>query len=248
MMNIITIDPSLSCSAITINNEKFVFTSRELAETKTGSLKKWFNLCEPYVNFIMLEKGMEKTFSKKEIEKHKAYDDISNSIRNSVYSSSAFNNSYETIVVIEGYSYSSAAGPLIDLVTLGTLLRSKFLSDTDNVVIIPPSKLKLEAAKLTYEPIEKGVKVKKYEWRNHGGVSGGNFKKQEIMKALIENKNLNCDWINFLKKYKDDILAAKAVPKPIEDINDSKIMYEIIKNYCNDFNSVEDLKAHIENL
>ena len=94
--------------------------------------------------------------------------------------------------------------------------------------IIPPTSLKLEAAKLTYPPIEKGVKIKKYEWRNNEGVSGGGFTKIDMCKALLENNDLSCDWVTMLRDNKENILSLKNIPKPIEDMNDAKLLYEIL--------------------
>lgn len=131
------------------------------------------------------------------------------------------------IIGIEGYSYSSAAGPLIDLVCFGTLLRSKLSKISSDITVYAPTTLKSFAAQLTYTPIKKG---KKFEYRNNDGVSGGKFTKHEMYKALTENPDLNCEWLKMLREYKDEIFESKSVPKPIEDMNDAKLMYEIIKN------------------
>ncbi len=87
--------------------------------------------------------------------------------------------------------------------------------------------LKSAAAKLTYPAIEKGKKVKKYEYRNFEGVAGGKFTKHEMLKSLIENPSLKGEWIKLLKEHSKELLEMKHIPKPFEDINDAKLMYEV---------------------
>lgn len=61
-------------------------------------------------------------------------------------------------------------------------------------------------------------------------MAGGSFKKPRIYKALLHNNNLKGDkWVEFIREHSDEILGMKSIPKPIEDINDAKTLYEIIK-------------------
>lgn len=225
--NIICIDPSLSCTAVVINDHKAVFTTVSTAYTKKAKLNKWFELCHPYVDVFCHEFDSTKmSFTASELNKFKKYDEITDSIVSFINEKTM--PQLPSRVFIEGYSFSSAAGPLIDLVTFGTLLRYKLHENlTGNITTIPPSELKLYAAKLTYQSVMEG---KKETWRNKEGVSGGKFKKHEMMKALIENETLQCEWVSLLREHASDIMAAKSVPKPIEDVNDAKLMYEIVKS------------------
>jgi hypothetical protein len=223
-MNIVCIDPSLSCTAVVVNDKKVVFTSESNAMTKTGKLNKWFEVCDGHVDFRFhtLPKG-KTSFAVTEIKKFEVYDSITSDIISYIES---IVTPTPTKVYIEGYSFSSAAGPLIDLVTFGSLLRYKlYYTISHNITIIPPSELKLYAAKLSYPAVKEG---KKDVWRNREGVAGGKFKKGEMYKALIENDSLKCEWVELLREHASDILAKTAVPKPIEDINDAKLMYEIV--------------------
>jgi hypothetical protein len=86
----------------------------------------------------------------------------------------------------------------------------------------------LESCKLTYPPIEKGVKVKKLEYRNFNGVSGGSFKKPEMFMCLVDNTNLKDEWVELLRSHQDTITSVNSIPKPIEDMNDAKLLYEIL--------------------
>ena len=87
-------------------------------------------------------------------------------------------------------------------------------------------KNKIETCKLVYTPIQL---KKKIEYRNNSGVSGGKFTKTEMCQSLLDSK-LDCEWVTFLRDNKDDIFKNKSIPKPIEDINDAKLMFEIFKH------------------
>lgn len=227
-MNIITIDPSLNNTAVVINGNIFCFTNQDLMYSKTRKLTKWFELASPFVTYFPLMYQGTEDYSTNEILKLHTYNDITNSIVDVIMEN--INAKFDMNVYIEGYSYSSAAGPIIDLVTFSTLLRNKLLTHTENITIISPTSLKLEAAKLTYPPIRKGKKVIKYEYRNNKGVAGGKFTKFEMYHALIENNNLQGEWVNFLRAYKKEITANKIIAKPLEDINDAELMYRIYEN------------------
>lgn len=230
MNNIICIDPSLSCTAVVVNDRKAVFTTTNTAMTKTMRYNKWFDLCDPYVDVHLHDFDKSKlSFAATEVSKLKSYDLITTNIISYIQAEllASGRDKNPSKVYIEGYSFSSAAGPLIDLVTFGTLLRSKlYYGISTDLTVITPSELKMYAAMLTYTPVMEG---KKLTYRNGDGVSGGKFKKHEMFKALIENGQLNCEWLGLLREHASDILAAKSIPKPIEDINDAKLMYEIAK-------------------
>lgn len=238
-MNYIAIDPSLSCTAMVINDKKFVYTTPAVAHTKKGELKRWFQECEDQGVRIRIFDEIDHSLSHNELELHKlgyfsrVVDTISTDI--DVFC----DPSHGILVAIEGYSYSSAAGPLIDLVTFGTLLRrsiyNRFRSASDisgiqipELRILQPTEVKQRAAALTYPPIKKGKKI---EYRNADGIAGGSFKKHQMYKVLTENPNLHNDpWVEFIRGHEDEVMEMKSVPKPIEDINDAKIIYEILKS------------------
>ena len=223
-MSIITIDPSLSCTAMVIDDKKFIFTNKSYASTKTG-LSKWFIKCQPFIHYTILD-DFEKCdeYSLSEINKLKRFDFIATSIFNTITKNIKCQTDLK--IYIEGYSYSSIAGPIIDLVTLGTLIRNKCISIADTVTIVPPKTLKIETCKFVYTPIQ--VK-KKIGYRNNSGVSGGKFTKTEMCQSLIDS-NLQCEWVSFLRDNRDEIFKNKSIPKPIEDINDAKLMFEIFKD------------------
>lgn len=243
-MNYVAIDPSLSCTAMVVNDRKFVYTTAGVAHTKKGELKRWFQECEDQGVIIRVWDDLShlENNSETELSKLYRYECITDAIITDILNNS---NSPHYTVGIEGYSHSSNAGPLIDLVTISTLLRSKLIKhvvnyvnyqdtgiDTDTVIvsglrILQPTEVKQRAAMLVYQPIQKGKKI---EYRNPDGVAGGSFKKPEIYKALLHNDNLKGDvWVDYLREQSEEILEMKSIPKPIEDINDAKTLYEILK-------------------
>lgn len=221
-MDIITIDPSLNCTAMVVNDKKIIITHESYANTKTG-MNKWFEKCSNYIHYEIIEDAnYSPDYSITEIQKLKRFKKISSIVFNTIIKHSR----NDMKIFIEGYSYSSMTGPLIDLVTLSTLIREQCLTLTDNIKIVSPKTLKMLTAQWAYEPIQ--IK-KKVEYRNNEGVSGGKFTKKEMCKALIECK-YSCPWIEFLRHNKEEILKNKKIPKPIEDINDAKIMFEVFKD------------------
>jgi hypothetical protein len=136
-------------------------------------------------------------------------------------------------VAIEGYSYGSSAGNLIDLVTFGSLIRDRLLDIGCEVVVVSPASLKLESCKLTYPPIVEIVGKRKPKevlfYRNNEGISGGKFNKREMYLSVVENTTWKDDWSNHLRFIKGDISSQK-IPKPHEDITDSYLLYQYIKS------------------
>lgn len=221
-MNIVGIDPSLASTALSVNGKMFNYTSFKNASTKKGNLSKWFDLCQPFITYRFLETETDKDYSKNEILKLMYYDEITNNIIDDIDAN--LDESFEgTIIGIEGYSYSSAVGPLIDLVTFSTLLRKKLVEKVNtNVTVYAPTSLKKLSAELTYEADDKGI------FRNNDGLSGGKFTKTEMMISIIENLDFNDDWAKFLRDNKDDLLKFKNIPKPIDDINDAYLLSKVI--------------------
>lgn len=245
MINIVTIDPSLVSTAITVNGLPISVVSGNVALTKKGEFKNWFERSSEACDIITIDTSYknEKNYAQLEINKLETFQKTTNLIRKTVDTLAI--PGYNTLCLIEGYSYSSASGPLIDLVTFGTLLRKQFFSRTDTeLVVLAPSTVKRLAAKLTYPPIQKGKKI---EYRNNQGVAGGSFKKPDIYKVLTENDYIGGDWVHFLRDVEDDVFALKTIPKPIEDINDSVVMYHIAERTYQECNqdytkTVQELK------
>ena len=198
---------------------------------KTG-IKKWFKLAEQYVTYKFIEYRKFKDYSEGELIKLKDYDKITDDIINDIISN--IDNSKPTKIGIEGYSFSSTAGDIIDLVTFSTLLRKKLFDRvSEDITVLSPSTLKLESCKLTYPPIvtETGKKVKKIktEYRNTLGISGGKFTKTDMFMAIVENNEMEDFWTKHCKLVKSDILGVATIPKPYEDVNDAFLIYNVLK-------------------
>lgn len=229
-MDCIAIDPSLVCTALVVNDKKFVYTGNHISHTEKGKLKRWFELFDDIVTVrsFNLSADSSLSYAEREFAKLNKYVKIVSAIMDDI--TVECKDLHTAKVAIEGYSFSSTAGPLIDLVTFGTILRYSLLeASVGQIIIVAPQELKSRAASLSYPPTKKGKLVK---YVNADGKAAGSFKKQDMLRCLIDMPNTGSDvWIERLREYKDDALSLKATPKPLEDVNDAKLLYEwLIRN------------------
>lgn len=226
-MNIVSIDPSLISTAVVVNGKIINYCRESDAMNKSG-FAKWYRFCEQYVEYKFIEYHKYNNYSEGEVTKLIDYDTITSSIVDDILVNIDIN--LPTKVGIEGYSYSSDVGAIIDLVTFSTLLRRKLHERVSkDIIIYSPKSLKLEACKLTYKPINEGKKKDKWVYKNNDGISGGSFTKHAMYLALIENNRLTDGYVNLCRNLKSEVFSSSKVPKPIEDINDAKLIYHIIK-------------------
>lgn len=234
MYNIIAIDPSLISTALVIstpNNFKmFNYCRKDKVYNKKG-LSKWFKTAEEYIFYRFIEYRKYNNYSEGELIKLKDYDKISDMIIKDILDN--IDNDLPIKIGIEGYSYSSNAGAIIDLVTFSTLLRKKLFDlVSENILIVSPSTLKLESCKLTYPPIikETGKRTKKIteEYRNSIGIAGGKFTKIDVYMSIVENNMWDDKWVEHCKSILDDINDVTTIPKPYEDVNDAFILYKYL--------------------
>jgi hypothetical protein len=218
-----------------INNTFFVYTNKNKCYTKTEKLTKWFDLLKLYVAYRIFDPLHPDTYSQHEIDKLQYYNNIINTILKDI--SFNIDHTKNTIIGIEGYSYSTATRAIIDLVAFGTMLRMKLLEqEIYNIFIVSPSTLKMQACKLTYG-CNINSKGKEIPCINKNNISGGRFTKHEMMKSLLENNNLQDDWyVKLLNDKFTELLSANIIPNPIEDLNDAKLLYEIILDICKNTN------------
>jgi hypothetical protein len=212
-MNFIGLDPSLISTGMVVNGKLFNYCREKDALNKSG-LSKWFKYCEDKINLRFI--------------KLKDYDKITDQIIKDIEDN--IDKTKPTKIGIEGYSYSSDAGAIIDLVTFSTLLRKKLWDYiSKDIEIFSPSTLKLESCKLTYPPINEGKKKDKWVYKNSYGVSGGNLTKHGMFLCIVDNDNLQDEWSKLCRTLKDDIMGASKVPKPFEDLNDSMLIFHILE-------------------
>ena len=231
--NIVSIDPSLISTALVVSSGNsfkiFNYCRESKVFGKTG-ITKWFKMAEQYVTYRFIEYRSFSNYSDGELIKLKDYDKISDSIISDILSN--IDTSMPTKIGIEGYSFGSKSGDIIDLVTFSTILRKKLFDlVSEDIMVISPSTLKLEACKLTYDPIIKNVgKKTKEEYRNNLGISGGKFIKSDMHLVISENKTWNDYWTNHCKTISADVSGMSTFPKPYEDVNDAVILYHIMEH------------------
>ena len=237
--NIVAIDPSLISTAVVVSSgdtfKIYNYCRESAAYGKTG-LKKWYKMAEEHVTYKFISYREYKDYSEGELIKLKDYDTVTDSIISDILSN--IDPKKPTKVGIEGFSFGSVSGDLIDLVTFSTLLRKKLFDIvSQDIFVMSPSTLKLESCKLTYPPIikESGKKKITYkeEYRNNMGIPGGSFTKREIFYSIIENDNLDDYWAKHCKSVKDDVLSVGSINKPYEDSDDAYLIYQVLKKATN---------------
>jgi len=232
-MNFIGLDISKISTGMSIENTKgenhlFNYTTKDPNYLWVKRTSDVINF--RYYNYIKFD-----NYSESEIEKLTNFIKIANDIIKDI--KNHITDNYPVYIQMEGYSYGSTVGPLIDLVGIGTIIRGKLLEHVPNVKlieIVAPLSLKTQTAEYVYgyEMVEKGkrvVRLVKVVNTNEDGISGKNFSKHDMFKALMDAK-IEVPVIEFYDIYKDDLLKMKSLPKPFDDINDAIFCKEIIKN------------------
>lgn len=220
-MNYIGIDTSLSSTGLFIymsDGTEYYYNYRN-----TDKLTKWHNLLS-FITYRNYDNIQTDDYSYTEIAKLIQYNKITDLIVKDILTHC---KPEETIIITEGYSYSSSnTSSLIDLIGYATLLRSKLISLPFNDIIIKsPSTLKMETCMITYKPIIKQIGGKnpreEYIYKNDIGIAGGRFTKHEIFRSLFDNNKIDIKFKKILSFHKLDLLKTKMIPKPIDDICDA---------------------------
>lgn len=222
-MNFIGIDISINSTAIFIETEK---DQHILSWTNKKDNNIYIKELARYgVQFFHQNKDSSKDYSKNEVIKIKYFIDIANSICEEIIK--RIDLTKKTYCQIEGYSFSKNTSSILDLVALSSIIRAKLLEKIQeiDISIISPASLKLETCKLVYKPINVGIKKEKLEWRNNEGISGGNFKKPQMYRAILEGK-INTPIYQMLETY-NDLMDREKIPNPIEDIIDATFACKI---------------------
>lgn len=227
----IGIDVSLSSTAIYVNDENEQYILCYLNDKKTD---KWANELNKIKNVNIHRistTNYNEGYSKNEIKKLLKYDEISEKVVNDLFT---ICGKRYCDIRFEGYSYTKDTNSLNDIITLTTLLRLKMINklNCDLTIISPPS-LKLETCKYCYGVTE----IKRFHKKtgkelapelkvvNPDGLSGGNFTKFDIYKAIIDKK-LNTIILDWLLN-NQNILTMKKIPSPVDDINDAFMLSKI---------------------
>lgn len=217
MNNYIGIDISINSTAIYIESNKGCkIISLNNKKDNNIYIKE---LDKIGVDFVHIDREKSTDYSKNEILKIKHFDKVSLIVLEKCLNYIDINE--KTYCQIEGYSFSKNTSSILDIVSLSTLIRSYLLKNIKDIdmTIISPSTLKLEACKMSYDPIDVGVKKPKYVYMNNEGVSGGSFKKPHMYKALLDSK-IEVYIKPFLIEYRH-LTDRDKIPNPIEDIIDA---------------------------
>jgi len=217
MNNYIGIDISLNSTAIYIESN---FGSKILSfnNKKDNNIYiKELDSCG--VDFTYFNRDKSDDYSKNEILKLTHFDKIATIILEKCKKYIDLNE--KTYCQIEGYSFSKNTSSILDIVSFSTLIRTYLLKQIQDIemTIISPSTLKLEACKLSYKPVDIGIKKPKLIYVNNDGISGGSFKKPEMYKALLDS-GLETPINRMLFDYKH-LTERDKIPNPIEDIIDA---------------------------
>lgn len=230
-MNFIGLDISKISTAMVIiaGNDEHIFSYN----TSKPSYK-WNKELSSLVNIKTYEYDKdEENYSKSEVNKLTVFTRIANDLMNDILTT--IDQSAGTVVVLEGYSYSSGdSGPLIDLVGIASIIRNKVLEQVPNLLhieIVSPSQLKCNACAFAYGYSEvtvgkKNPRVELVMNTNPAGMKGGNFTKHDIFKSIIDGGK-PYKLMEFCMSKHDEIMGVKSFPKPLEDIDDAKIAVSI---------------------
>jgi hypothetical protein len=217
-MNLIGIDISIDSTGMSIyRKEEVIFFNFTTLKKNVSWIKKTMTSFDyEFINYTY--KDID-NYTESEVMKLREYDHVTDLIFNKINGN--IDKNENTLIAIEGYNFGRKGNSLIDIVTFSTLLRSKLLNiqGLEKMIIISPKSLKSIACDMAYGHVLNKT-GKKIINKNPEGVSGGNFDKKDMMKAVI-NMNEKNNLSLILNEYKNDLLKLKNVPKGIDDIIDS---------------------------
>ena len=195
----------------------------------------WIKDTKDFITYrnIKYDYTNEKDYSKKELLKLVEFDDITNLIINDIFDNLKTLDGIK--IGIEGYSYSSNAGPIFDLIEFTTILKHKLLHKLNvysNIQIISPLTLKTECCKMVYKPrieiIGKKIKKNILHFENKKGIQATKFDKWDMFYAFVDSE-IDMKMKEWCKEYMDEITKNKKLPKGIDDVIDAIWLCEIMK-------------------
>ena len=198
----------------------------------------WVKLTNDIINYrhVNYTYSKEEDYSKTEIMKLKQFSEVTDLIIQDIKSNLEDNE--DVIIGIEGYSYSSSSGPIIDIVEFTTTLKYKLLQfiDGSKINIFSPITVKMETCKIAYEPrIEiTGKKILKevIHYENKDGKNATKFDKWDMFYALLYS-DIKLELKDWCIDNKDIITKNKDVFKPLDDAIDSMFIMNIVKKQYN---------------
>lgn len=212
--NYVALDTSLSSTGLYILTKD---GSEHYFNYKKGDkLSKWHRTCS-FINYRDYDVLDGESYSDNEVIKLIKYDQITDEMVKDILS---IVKPEESIIITEGYSFSSSSGRIIHLTTYGTLIRSKLLRlNFADFIIKSPSSLKSQVCEYTYGAIFNS-KGKKLPSRNKDGLAGGSFTKFEILQSMFDS-DIECKIKTILLPHKEELLSRKSLPTPLTDMIDA---------------------------
>lgn len=230
-MNLIGLDISKISTSMVIetNGKEHIFSYN----TNKPSYK-WNKNIENIVKIRTYEYNNKlDTYSEIEIDKLNVFSRISSDLVQDIVETIS---NEPTIIYIEGYSYGKDSSQIIDLVSIGSVIRTKIFESVQNIEkikIVAPKSLKLIACEMVYgykliNVGRKKEKIVKVINSNKEGKKGGDFDKIDMFKMILDYNNKSI-LDSFYNENLEELLSLKYFPKPLEDINDAWLLKEIIK-------------------
>lgn len=226
-MNYIGIDMSLSSTGLFILKDDG--TELYFNYKNNDKLSKWHKTLS-IINYRNYKNIKSDKYSDSEVLKILQYDNITDIICKDILDNV---KPEETIIVVEGYSYSSSnTSSLIDLVAYSSLLRSKLVKlPFCDFIVKAPMTLKVQTCMITYGPViieekiskrksSKPKKPKPLICKNRFGIAGGKFTKHDMLDAILDCK-IQLKIKALLKPHQKELQLMKMIPKPIDDMVDS---------------------------
>ena len=237
-MNLVGIDVSINSTGISIYRDDEIILCNITSNKKSYI---WIKKTLDHIDYEFITYTFPDVidYSEKEIIKLREFDKVSDIIVNKIYGN--IDKSQPTYIAIEGYNFgfNQQSNSIIDIVTLSTLIRKKLLDDIPNleqIIIFSPKSIKSETCRMSYgettiETInKKGVKkITTTINQSPDGITGGNFSKHDILKAII-NLSVDTKLIKFLEENKEELLKMKNIVKPFDDVLDSLAILLILKD------------------
>lgn len=226
-MNLIGIDISIDSTAMTI------FRNEDMLLFNFTTMKRGVNWIKRIMEYVDIEfidytyKDID-NYTEKEISKLREYDHVTNLIFNKIIGN--IDKNEKSIAVIEGYNYGlKSTNVIIDIVTFSTLLRKKLLEipNIEQIIIVSPKTVKSLACEMAYgyTLTKSGKKIIN---TNKNGVSGGKFDKKDMLEAFLKINYTN-KLSELIHKFEEELLKLKNVPKPMDDIIDSALLVETLR-------------------
>lgn len=203
--------------------------------TTKKSNNVWLKDTKDYITYRNINYNYvdEKDYSKKELLKLVEFDEVTNLIINDIFDNVDILDSVK--IGIEGFSYSSNAGPIFDLIEFTTILKHKLLHKLNKystIQIISPLTLKTECCKMVYKPrievVGKRVIKNVEHFENKKGIQAIKFDKWDMFYAFIES-DINMKLKEWSKENLGEITKNSKIFKPMDDIIDSIWLAQIMK-------------------